>query len=261
MQQAHMMKAYWEHFRRAGDRHHVHSPFVSELIAKVLRRPPDAAGFGAIERLRGRALRNGARIEVTDLGAGPRSGQGRERSIRSIARSATRSAHRARQLHGLAHHVGARYILELGTSLGFTTLYLAQAVPEGQVTTIEGCPAIRDHALRHFQAVAQRNITSLEGSFATQLPRALDRLERLDLAFVDGHHALEPTMHHFHLLMERAHEGTVLVMDDIHWSPGMEEAWRRIQADPRVKVTVDLFDLGLVFLHSGQVPEHFRLRY
>lgn len=261
MQQAHMLKAYWKHVRRAGDRHHVHSPFVAELIAKVLRRPPDGAGFSAIERLRGEALWDGTRIQVTDLGAGPRSGQGRERSIRSIARSATRSAHRARQLNALVRHMGARYILELGTSLGLTTLYLAKAAPDGQVTTIEGCPVIRERALRHFQAAAQYNITSLQGSFATQLPLALDRMERLDLAFVDGHHALEPTMHHFRLLMERAHEGTVLVMDDIHWSPGMEEAWRRIKADPRVKVTVDLFDLGLVFLRSGQAPEHFRLRY
>lgn len=41
----------------------------------------------------------------------------------------------------------------------------------------------------------------------------------------------------------------------------MERAWERIKAHPRVTVTVDLYDLGLVFIREGQAREHFRLRY
>lgn len=254
-------KAFWSHLRNSGDRHSVHSPFVARLISDVLRRPPARPAFIPIERLRRAALANNSRLRITDLGAGSRTGAGAERSIRSIARAAAKSPLRARTLHALARHQRATHILELGTSLGFTTLYLAQATPTGQVVTIEGCPAIRAVAQDHFKQLGTTNIHSLQGAFQEQLPAALQRLGRLDMAFVDGHHAGAPTWAYFEQLMVHAHEGTVLVMDDIHWSPDMERTWEMIKADDRVTVTVDLFDIGLVFLRKGQAKEHFRLRY
>jgi hypothetical protein len=41
----------------------------------------------------------------------------------------------------------------------------------------------------------------------------------------------------------------------------MEEAWETIKAHERVTVTIDLYNMGLVFLRREQVPEHFVLRY
>jgi hypothetical protein len=61
--------------------------------------------------------------------------------------------------------------------------------------------------------------------------------------------------------LTRAHNDTVLVLDDIHWSRGMEEAWEQVKAHPRVTVTIDLYNMGLVFLRSEQAKEHFVLRY
>jgi hypothetical protein len=37
----------------------------------------------------------------------------------------------------------------------------------------------------------------------------------------------------------------VVVMDDIHWSDGMERSWRRVEADPRIAVSIDLLGYGL----------------
>jgi predicted O-methyltransferase YrrM len=78
---------------------------------------------------------------------------------------------------------------------------------------------------------------------------------------MDGHHAKEPTLDYFELCLQHSHNDTVLVLDDIHWSQGMEAAWSAIKAHPRVTVTIDLYSLGLVFLRSEQAREHFRLRY
>jgi hypothetical protein len=41
----------------------------------------------------------------------------------------------------------------------------------------------------------------------------------------------------------------------------MEEAWEQVKAHPRVTVTIDLYNMGLVFLRSEQAKEHFVLRY
>ena len=41
----------------------------------------------------------------------------------------------------------------------------------------------------------------------------------------------------------------------------MTEAWRRICADPRTVVTVDLFRMGLVFFRSGCQKQHYVVRW
>ena len=81
------------------------------------------------------------------------------------------------------------------------------------------------------------------------------------MAFIDGHHAEAPTVEYFEQLLAKGHANSVFVVDDIHWSVGMEKAWERIKAHPRVTVTIDLYDLGLVFFRTEQGRQHFRLRY
>jgi hypothetical protein len=76
-------------------------------------------------------------------------------------------------------------------------------------------------------------------------------MERLDFAFIDGHHAAEPTLDYFDQCLAKAHNDTVFIFDDIHWSTGMEEAWVAIKAHPKVTVTIDLFHFGIVFLRKA----------
>jgi hypothetical protein len=58
-----------------------------------------------------------------------------------------------------------------------------------------------------------------------------------------------------------AHEGSIFIFDDIHWSKEMELAWEEIKNHPKVTVTLDLFKIGIVFFHTGQMKQHFRIRF
>lgn len=254
------MRAYLLHRLQAGDRHDVHSPFVFRCVNEVLRND-DAAGSESIEELRARMLRSDRSIIVTDHGAGSRVLKGNERRVADIARTALKSPRRARQLARLVRFTEARTVLELGTSLGLTTLHLAQADPQVHVITIEGCPATQAIALENFRASGASNITAVQGRFTDQLPEVLSDHPRIDLAFLDGHHEQAATLDLFHRLLPHVHPNSALVFDDIHWSPGMQAAWEAVKAHPQVTVTIDLFDLGIVFLRQGQAKEHFRLKY
>ena len=53
---------------------------------------------------------------------------------------------------------------------------------------------------------------------------------------------------------------SVWIFDDIHWSVAIEEAWEIIKQHPKVKVTIDTFQWGLVFFRSEQAKEHFTIR-
>lgn len=86
-------------------------------------------------------------------------------------------------------------------------------------------------------------------------------MELLDLVFVDGFHAMEPTLDHFEQCLTKSHNDTVFVFDDIHWSRGMEQAWEAVKSHDKVSVTIDLYNMGLAFLRKEQAEEHFTLRY
>jgi predicted O-methyltransferase YrrM len=257
----HQVRAYMDHRWHAGNRHDVHSPFVYALVEQALRHRPADPGNADIEALRQRLLRDGSRIPVLDLGAGSHRHNNPERRVRDIARSALKPRRQAAQLQRIARYCKASNVLELGTSLGLTTLYLARAVPQGRVVTIEGSPSIHHLAKQHFTSLGQHNIEALNGSFEERLPDVLAGMDRLDLAFLDGHHTCEATLRYFDLCLDKAGNDSVFILDDIHWSPGMGQAWETVKQHPRVTVTVDLFHYGLVFFRREQQREHFRLRY
>ncbi|WZL88411.1 class I SAM-dependent methyltransferase [Salinimicrobium sp. 3283s] len=81
-----------------------------------------------------------------------------------------------------------------------------------------------------------------------------------DLLFIDGNHQKEATLSYFEKLLPTVHNDSVMIFDDIHWSKGMEEAWEEIKAHPKVKVSIDTFQWGLVFFRREQEKEHFVIR-
>ena len=258
---SHPFGAYLRHLRHAGNRHDVHSPFVFTLVDQVLRKRTPRSEFTDIEKLRSKLLSDRRMITVTDLGAGSRRGNTQKRQIGEIARTSLKPRRQSEMLARLVRYFNPRTVLELGTSLGTTSLYLSRSAGNGRVHTIEGCPAIAAIAQENFSNYHAENITSHVGPFAGQLPNVLSIMERLDFAFIDGHHAAEPTLDYFDQCLAKAHNETVLFFDDIHWSTGMEEAWVAIKAHPKVTVTIDLFHFGIVFLRKEQQREDFVLRY
>lgn len=253
--------SWLNHLVAARTRHAVHSPFVYELSSRVLRAGDPLPPFTAVERLRDDLLRSEQTIRVNDLGAGSRILDLPIRRVSDIAAISLKSPRQAEMLFRLARFIDARNVLELGTSFGISTLYLAQGAENGRVFTIEGCPQTYRIAQHHFEQLKQRNIEPLLGSFRAKLPEVLKRAEPLDLVFIDGHHLKEPTLEYFEMCLPYAHNDTVFVLDDIHWSRGMEEAWEAVKAHPRITVTIDLYSMGLAFLRTEQTREHFRLRY
>ncbi len=260
-EQLRQLGSYLGHLVKARSRHGVHSPFVYDLIDKVLRQQPALSEYLAIETLRDDLLRSEQTIRVNDLGAGSHVLDLPVRRVSDIARTALKGPRQAQLLFRLARYFRPKQVVELGTSFGISTLYLARGADEGTVHTIEGCPQTYRIALHHFEQARQRNIVPVLGSFQRRLPELLTKIGPLDLVFIDGHHAKQPTLDYFEQCLAHAHEDTVFILDDIHWSRGMEEAWTALKEHSRVTVSADLYNMGLLFLRSGQAKEHFKLRY
>jgi hypothetical protein len=153
-------------------------------------------------------------------------------------------------------------VLELGTSLGLTTRYLSLSHPPHGVQTIEGAPGIAEftEAALHYEGV--KNVKLLIGDFEEQLPDALGKMKGRKLVFFDGNHQYAPTKQYFEMVLSTCNEEDVLVFDDIHWSAGMEKAWKEIKNNERVTCSIDLFFIGIVFLRKEfKEKQDFTIRF
>lgn len=218
------------------------------------------SGFLAAEETR-RALRGSRQsLLVTDYGSGGLKRRQYEKKVSLIARHSGKDKKAGRMLHRLAHCFSPAVVLELGTSLGIGTLYLRTAVPGADLHTLEGCPATAALAAKNFDQAGFDDIRIHVGPFDETLPGLLASGLRPDFVFIDGNHLPEPTIRYFELLLQYSGPETVMIFDDIHWSKGMEEAWRQITRHPSVRVSIDLFQMGLVFFRPGLSPERYILR-
>ncbi len=239
-------------YSRARNRHGLHSPFVFELAEKVVEDSRPFYAFGLIEQLRKSLLGDKSRISIADYGAGSKVASGRQRSIGSLARYSAVSPATGRLLFRLVHFLKPRRMLELGTSLGISTAYQASAALRAAFVTIEGCPETARRAKQHFLQLGLPHIRLLNGPFREMLPTALEHLQQLDYLYIDGDHRAGASLEYFQACLPYAHNDSVFVIADIHWSKEMEEAWREMQQHPGVTLSIDLFHLGLLFFRKEQ---------
>jgi predicted O-methyltransferase YrrM len=259
-----LAKKYLHYYLSAANSkgHGMHSPFVFDFILNVLNNESNYKPLPSIEVLRKELLKNKEVLEIEDMGAGSRKTSSQQKSVSQIAGTALKPKKYAQLLFRLVKHYQPQNILELGTSLGITTAYLAVAHPSAYITTIEGSKAIAQKAKDNFKKLHLSNIQSFQGNFDTVLPPVIQELPSIDLAYIDGNHRYQPTMNYFQQILKKTSSHSILVFDDIHWSEEMEKAWEEIKAHPAVQYTVDIFFLGFVFFRNEfKAKQHFTIRF
>lgn len=245
-----------------GKGHGMHSPFVFDFILNVLNNKSNYVAPEEVESLRQQLLRDNATINVEDFGAGSRTSKTAQRKINAIAKSALKPKKFGQLFYRLVKHYQPKTILELGTSFGITTAYMALANPDASIITIEGSSTIAAIAKNNFQKSGIRNIHQIVGNFDNELPTLIHQISTVDLAYIDGNHLYDPTINYFHQLVNKSASETILIFDDIHWSEEMERAWKYIQEHKAVRTTIDLFFIGVVLLREDfKEQQHFTVRF
>jgi len=253
-------KDYLLHRFKAKNRHGLHSPFIYHLADTVIYDFADKKVYSEIENIRQRLLIDNRIITTTDLGAGSHVNNNLQKKISAIAHNALKPPKLAQLLYRLAAEMKPHNIIELGTCLGITTLYLQKAAPDAKVYTLEGCPETAGVAKETLGKAGLNDVDLITGNFDDTLPDVIKNLKELDFVFVDGNHQKDATLKYFEWCLPKVHENTMLIFDDIYWSEGMKEAWEIIKAHPQVTATVDLFWIGLVFFKPGQAKEDFLIK-
>jgi precorrin-6B methylase 2 len=242
-----------------------------------------------IEEIRQEMLKDTRELEFVDYGSGgplPTSpSKGRSANMRRVCDIAKGSLARRKEAQLLARLVGwlgrplltfpsrggigdeaskdrkGLTIVELGTSLGVTTAYLAAMDSRNKVVTYEGCPAVAEVARANWEKLGLSNIACVVGEITVDsLQLAVDGWRGIDVAFIDANHTYTSTCKYFDVLAGKVHEKSVIVVDDIHHSKEMEQAWKAICADARVTSTIDLYQMGLVFFDKHYWRRNYKMR-
>lgn len=248
------IRSFVTHWLDAVDDHSIHSPFFFEFF-KVVRDKSHVWGADEIEAVRTKLLNNPFPIEITELGSGTAPSSGKEKlshiAIRSLAPP------KIAELYArIVKYLKADTIIELGTSLGISTLYLALR-NEAQVVTLEGNKAIADIAITNFEFFDKKNISVVHGNIDHTLKEALFNMRKVDFVLIDANHRYEPTMRYFELVSKRVKEKSIVVIDDIHRSPEMGKAWDEICKHELVYGSIDLFRCGVLFFEPSLGKQHF----
>ena len=287
MSTGHQLKKYLQYILRSVNEHSIHSPFVYTLYIEVISNKNKKDVFNELNKIREELLNNNETIEVTDLGAGSKK-MSNTRKISDIAKHSVVNKKYGELIFRLTEYFKPKTILELGTSLGLSSLYLVKAAPNAKITSIEGCPntyrfarslvirradpdSYRDvssadsskghETLKRVQGDGKSVIELINSSFDEFFDSDLQDL-KFDLVYIDGNHTYEATVKYFDKLLALTDENSVLIFDDIYWSEGMTKAWEEIKAHPSVRVTIDLYKIGLVFFRKeNKQKEDFLLRF
>lgn len=258
------IKAYLKFLWYSKNEHAVHSPFVFSLITKCFYDKKTKPEYALLQQYRNALLENKNTIEVTDFGAGSKVFKSNKRIIAQIAKTAGISSKRAQLLFRISNYFKPATILELGTSLGLATSALALGSrslgTKASITTLEGCPNTANQCQLQLQKLNINNIECVITEFSEYLKTLNSQPITYDLIYFDGNHSKEATLNYFELLLPTITNDSVWIFDDIHWSAEMEEAWKTIKKHPKVSVTIDTFQWGLVFFRREQPKEHFVIR-
>lgn len=255
---------YLNYRLKSKTKHGIHSPFVFEFITSVLEDKTNYVMYQKVEELRKRLLKNKNLIEIEDFGAGGgKKGYSTQlEKVQSISKRNAISPKEGQLLHRIVKYYGPEMMIELGTSLGVSSMYQATGSPDSFYIGIEGSATIAAIAAQNLSKVSEpHNYSIVIGNFDHMLTTVLTKLDVVDYVFLDGNHAYNPTIRYFNQLLPYFSEKSIMVIHDIHWSDEMDKAWDKIKQNERVSISIDLFSMGIIFFRKGVPKQDFIIRF
>lgn len=242
------------------DGHSLQSPFLFHWYNNVLNRASiNISGFKPIESLRYKLKQDHRTIELNTIGA--RSTLRSSTKLSSIASHGVTGSKNSRLLLSIIQELSAEHVLELGTSIGLNTAYMAMSTSVLEVDTVESNLVLCDLSKSHMAELNCSNVMVHHVSIDNFLNQALVSKRRYDFVFMDANHTFESTVRYFSMCTEIVSEQAIIVLDDINWSPAMKNAWQHIRRTYQQYLFIENYQFGIVFIASSDVRGSYILDF
>jgi len=236
------MQAYLKYYFSALTKYKVHSPFVFKFVTDVFEDERFYHFMGVIEGYRRNLLGTGYKIN-TNKGT---------RSVNQIVKNQAISPKIGGILFKIVHEYKPNTVLELGTNLGVATLYQATAESSNQIITLEEDAAISATTQEYFKKLGTRNVELIGGEMGKTLPSALKKLGTVDQIYFNNFWGYEDSLTYFETCLPYLVPNTVFIVRTPYANEDSIKFWTEIKQHPSVKLSLDIYDLGLLFFRSEQ---------
>jgi predicted O-methyltransferase YrrM len=236
---------YW---LKKEDKYSLQGPFISELYKNlqsflIHSRKKDLELEGFREKL----LKDEEILEIEDLGAGSKKlKKNKFRKTANITKYSTTGRKFSQIYQFFCSLTPAKHVLELGTCVGINTKYL-EKVTEGELFTMEGAGALWRKARENQPG---KNTHFLLGNIKDLLPKHISQKDEVDFVLIDATHNYQGTVSYFNTLLPYLHQGSIVIIADIHWSGEMERAWSEIKKSQAISISIDLYECGILFFRK-----------
>jgi predicted O-methyltransferase YrrM len=254
------ISAHLHYFFHAVDEHSLQSPFAFRFYTEAIKAYSTAQHIPEAEACRSRLRTSGDLIKCPDPGAGSRLTGKKTKKVSNIAKYGVSTPRTCRLLTSIAAFYRAQNIIELGTSLGIGSMYLA-GNPQSQVHTFEACAPLVNLAESNFRTAGFENIIIHEGNIDETLPAFLVGSRQVDVLFIDASHRKQSLLHFFQLALPKMSARSIIIVDDIRWSNDMYKGWLELAQRDVINLSLDLGNLGLLILEQDYPKQHFVLTY
>jgi predicted O-methyltransferase YrrM len=150
-------------------------------------------------------------------------------------------------------------VLQIGGSTGLMSLYLALPLRNSC-----NCYVLEERTglLKSVQAFAEthslKNLHWQEGVCTESLQRLKQEIDSFDFIFINARCDSEKTREAIRLIETFICPDTVMVIDRIRRDKAMKKLWQEIKNRPDVRLTIDLFSLGIVFFNPRFHKQHYK---
>ncbi|MCK9311737.1 MAG: hypothetical protein M0P26_05615 [Bacteroidales bacterium] len=225
---------------RINARHHkgfgIHSPYLFHLITSVLQEKYPFYCFKPIESLR------------------------KKRFNKHSIFSPLKKAHSGQIIFRIIQDAKFKTLLELGTSSGIETQYMAFANQKARCISVTDSDESAAVAQKGFQIQGLKQI-ELHLLKSEEMPETIiDKLENLD--FVLFNKIADPQKYQdlFRKCLCKRENGSIFVFMNMHESPCKTQAWENIRTHQEVQVSIDLFDLGIILFNPELEKKNYVIR-
>ncbi len=262
VQQFKTLPLYLHYFLNVTDRHSLQAPFIFEFYTNLIHGIKNNNGIEEIESFRKIFLNDHTKIRGIDPGAGSRVTKSVHNN--TIARTAKHGISSKKDcifLSELVKLIQPETCIELGTSLGIATAYLAKSVRQGSVYTFEGNDTMAQKSKDLFHHLHCANVHLIKGNVDDTLPKRLAQLEAVDFAVIDANHTQSALLRYFDFLKVKMSGTGIMVVDDIRWSVDMYRGWKKIILDEAVTTSIEFLDKGVLIFKKHIQKQHYILSY
>lgn len=239
--------------------HGVHSPAVYSFISEVICSKTKNREVNQVIRQVKKMLSSDTIIDFQEYGAGSFRMKGNQRKLKDIVKYAGVNNKYGKMLYRLVSYYNPLSLIELGTSVGVSTLYMGLGLhQETQFVTVEANIGLTNIARENAENLGLRTIQFINKTFDQALPDIIQDVKSPTIVFIDGNHRYLPTLKYYRIFSECISEG-LIVIGDIYWSKEMEKAWKQIQKESLV--SIDLYHLGIIIIGEMLTPGSYRVRF